>query len=101
MSEEQEPRYLVVGGEPFDRMADAPPEAQSDFLTILHEIRRSPRKSDKIEIVAAREMGEENRYIATRHGVNVNYAVLDHQPSSYILLIEVVSINDELNPLDK
>ena len=94
---DRQPRYLLVGGEVFDQLAEAAHPVQDAFLAILHEIRRNPRESSKVEIVAAREMGERNRYIATYRGVNVNYAVLDHDPSSYILLIEVVWLDDDLN----
>lgn len=80
------PRYLVIGGEIFDRIATAPSERQGQFLTILRELRRNPLDSEAVEIDKAKDWGTESAYIADLEGLVVSYHVAD----PYIVLIEAI-----------
>lgn len=80
------PRYLVIGGEIFDRVATAPTEQQQRFLTILHELRRNPLESTIVEIDAAKDWGAESAFIVDFEGLVVSY----HVAGQYIVLIEAI-----------
>ncbi len=81
-----QPRYLVIGGEIFDRVATAPTEQQQRFLTVLHELRRNPLASEVVEIDKAKDWGTDSAFIADLEGLVVSY----HVAGPYIVLIEAI-----------
>jgi len=80
------PRYLVIGGEVFDRMAAAPAEQQHRFLVVLRELRRDPLSSEVVEIDKAKDWDVDTAYIADLEGLVVSYHVVDR----FVVLIEAI-----------
>ena len=80
------PRYLVIGGDVFDRVATGQAEHQRRFLSILRELRRNPTTSSAVNIDPAIGWGVDSAYIADLEGLAVSYHVLDR----FIVLIDVI-----------
>lgn len=80
------PGYLVVGGEVFDEVVEAPSALHGTFLKMLRDLRRNPTASGTMEIDTARgDWGDTPALIASLDGLTLSY----HVTGRYILLVLV------------
>jgi len=85
----EQPRFVIVGGEVFDRIATAPAVVQARFLEMLPALRRDPYQSAEFEIERARGWPVADGYIADNDGLILSYRAVEHD-QGWIFLLEAM-----------
>ena len=85
----EQPRFLIVGGEVFDRFATATAVVQAKFLAMLPALRRDPYHSTAFDIESARGWPVDDAYLADNDGLVLSYRAVEHE-RGWIFLLEAM-----------
>ncbi|HVR32658.1 MAG TPA: hypothetical protein VMS74_08110 [Acidimicrobiia bacterium] len=72
------PRYLIVGGDIYDKVAAAEDPELADLLVrALAEIRRRPTDSVELDVERSRGWGTSDSYVGQLGRLHISYRVVD------------------------
>ncbi|MEX2423946.1 MAG: hypothetical protein WD990_08205 [Acidimicrobiia bacterium] len=84
-----EPRYLIVGGDIYDKVAAAvDPELANLLVRALVELRRHPTDSSELDAERSRGWGTSDSYVGQLGRLHISYRVVPDL--SMVFVIEVL-----------